>query len=180
MRSANKNQNQYERSQCFTWFSCLHQGLWSFKWLIEDQKVGRCITGSAWKHETGICHWQSLAGKTSTLKSLCNEAFDASEASTHGVENAVCTTDSWLLHDCEVVQGCARLWKVNMCVDYPDPAVSSCSHLFVFDYSKLFEIVIRYRMQTERLDVLSLVDRWFLLDRTCIRESILPRQVLQI
>eukprot|EP00434_Breviolum_minutum_P035558 symbB.v1.2.031477.t2/scaffold3659.1/size52467/1 len=33
------------------------------------------------------------AGKTSTLKSLCNEAFDASEASTHGVENAVCTTE---------------------------------------------------------------------------------------
>ncbi|CAE7410406.1 unnamed protein product [Symbiodinium sp. CCMP2592] len=31
--------------------------------------------------------------KTSTLKSLCNEAFDASEASTHGVAGAVCTTE---------------------------------------------------------------------------------------
>ncbi|CAE8655909.1 unnamed protein product [Polarella glacialis] len=31
------------------------------------------------------------AGKTSTLKSLCNEAFDASEASTHGVTGGVCT-----------------------------------------------------------------------------------------
>lgn len=39
-------------------------------------------------------HYGSVEGKTSTLKSLCNEAFDASEASTHGVENAVCTTDS--------------------------------------------------------------------------------------
>ncbi|CAK0869825.1 unnamed protein product, partial [Prorocentrum cordatum] len=30
-------------------------------------------------------------GKTSTLKSLCNEAFDATEASTHGLARGVCT-----------------------------------------------------------------------------------------
>ena len=115
MRSANNNQNQHERCQSFIWFSCLHrlhQGLWS---LSDQLRIKRWVVASAqhisaWKHETGICHWHVSAGKTSTLKSLCNEAFDASEASTHGVENAVCTTDSWRMtvRLCKVVQGCGR------------------------------------------------------------------------
>ena len=50
-------------------------------------------------------------GKTSTLKSLCNEAFDASEASTHGVVNAVCTTVPWQ-HRWQVWSG-SRKWGIS-------------------------------------------------------------------
>ena len=88
-------------AKMFTWCSFLHQVLWSFKSLSDHLRIKRWVVASLAQHV-------SLGGKTSTLKSLCNEAFDASEASTHGVENAVCTTDSWW-HSVRISVTCIHL-----------------------------------------------------------------------